>query len=68
MAEMEIMTMVRTFMPGVFYELHLDGYEKLNFKALRMGPIGIIIYMVHAAIPAAKWSSFWPFQMPAVLQ
>ncbi|KAF7338929.1 hypothetical protein MVEN_01969000 [Mycena venus] len=29
---------------GVFYELHFDGHEKLNFKALRMGPVGIDIY------------------------
>ncbi|KAJ6629945.1 hypothetical protein B0H10DRAFT_2160444 [Mycena sp. CBHHK59/15] len=29
---------------GVFYELHFDGHEKLNFKALRMGPVGINIY------------------------
>ncbi|KAJ6580235.1 hypothetical protein B0H10DRAFT_1962623 [Mycena sp. CBHHK59/15] len=29
---------------GVYYELHFDGHEKLNFKALRMGPVGIDIY------------------------
>ncbi|KAJ7833959.1 hypothetical protein B0H14DRAFT_2364008 [Mycena olivaceomarginata] len=29
---------------GVFYELHFDGHEKLNFKALRMGPVGIDSY------------------------
>ncbi|KAJ7093607.1 hypothetical protein C8R44DRAFT_645917 [Mycena epipterygia] len=28
----------------VFYELHFDGHEKLNFKALQMGPVGIDIY------------------------
>ncbi|KAJ7474553.1 hypothetical protein B0H11DRAFT_2428922 [Mycena galericulata] len=28
---------------GVYYELHFDGHEKLNFKALRMGPVGIDI-------------------------
>ncbi|KAJ7146659.1 hypothetical protein C8R44DRAFT_599748, partial [Mycena epipterygia] len=28
----------------VFYELHFDGHEKLNFKVLRMDPIGINIY------------------------
>ncbi|KAJ6624691.1 hypothetical protein B0H10DRAFT_2174430 [Mycena sp. CBHHK59/15] len=26
------------------YEIHFDGHEKLNFKALRMGPVGIDIY------------------------
>ncbi|KAJ6540055.1 hypothetical protein DFH09DRAFT_929830, partial [Mycena vulgaris] len=26
---------------GIYYELHFDGHEKLNFKALRMGPVGI---------------------------
>ncbi|KAJ7862450.1 hypothetical protein B0H14DRAFT_3134239 [Mycena olivaceomarginata] len=29
---------------GVYYELHFDGHEKLNFKALQMGPAGIDIY------------------------
>jgi hypothetical protein len=29
---------------GIYYEVHLDGHEKLNFKALRMGPVGIDIY------------------------
>ncbi|KAJ7292042.1 hypothetical protein C8J57DRAFT_1589061 [Mycena rebaudengoi] len=29
---------------GVYFELHFDGHEKLNFKALRMGPVGIDIY------------------------
>ncbi|KAJ7430111.1 hypothetical protein B0H11DRAFT_2398532 [Mycena galericulata] len=29
---------------GVYYELHFDGHEKLNFKALRMGSVGIDIY------------------------
>ncbi|KAJ6560679.1 hypothetical protein B0H10DRAFT_2169414 [Mycena sp. CBHHK59/15] len=29
---------------AVYYELHFDGHEKLNFKALRMGPVGIDIY------------------------
>jgi hypothetical protein len=29
---------------GVYYGLHFDGHEKLNFKALRMGPVGIDIY------------------------
>ncbi|KAF8191841.1 hypothetical protein K438DRAFT_1477823, partial [Mycena galopus ATCC 62051] len=29
---------------GVYYELHFDGHENLNFKALRMGPVGIDIY------------------------
>ncbi|KAJ7091599.1 hypothetical protein C8R44DRAFT_835770 [Mycena epipterygia] len=29
---------------GIYYELHFDGHEKLNFKALRMGPVGIDIY------------------------
>ncbi|KAJ7788267.1 hypothetical protein B0H14DRAFT_2294131, partial [Mycena olivaceomarginata] len=29
---------------GVYYELHFDGHEKLNFKALQMGPVGIYIY------------------------
>ncbi|KAJ7442920.1 hypothetical protein B0H11DRAFT_1748761, partial [Mycena galericulata] len=29
---------------GVYYELHFDGHEKLNFEALRMGPVGIDIY------------------------
>ncbi|KAJ7854451.1 hypothetical protein B0H13DRAFT_1903645 [Mycena leptocephala] len=30
---------------GVYYEIHFDGHEKLNFKALRMGPVGIEIYV-----------------------
>jgi hypothetical protein len=29
---------------AVFYEIHLDGHEKLNFKALRMGKASIDIY------------------------
>lgn len=29
---------------GVYYEVHFDGHEKLNFKALQMGPVGIDIY------------------------
>ncbi|KAJ6547856.1 hypothetical protein B0H10DRAFT_2181170 [Mycena sp. CBHHK59/15] len=29
---------------GVYYEIHFDGHEKLNFKALHMGPVGIDIY------------------------
>ncbi|KAK7014509.1 hypothetical protein R3P38DRAFT_2638165 [Favolaschia claudopus] len=29
---------------GVYYEVHFDGHEKLNFKALRMGRVGIDIY------------------------
>ncbi|KAJ7145060.1 hypothetical protein C8R43DRAFT_953510 [Mycena crocata] len=29
---------------GIYYELHFDGHEKLNFKALRMGRVGIDIY------------------------
>ncbi|KAJ6611720.1 hypothetical protein B0H10DRAFT_2165763 [Mycena sp. CBHHK59/15] len=29
---------------GIYYEIHFDGHEKLNFKALRMGPVGIDIY------------------------
>jgi hypothetical protein len=29
---------------GVYYEVHFDGHEKLNFKALRMGSVGIVIY------------------------
>ncbi|KAJ7854709.1 hypothetical protein B0H14DRAFT_2579722 [Mycena olivaceomarginata] len=29
---------------GVYYELHFDGHEKLNFKALQMGPVSIDIY------------------------
>ncbi|KAJ7934546.1 hypothetical protein B0H13DRAFT_1591548, partial [Mycena leptocephala] len=29
---------------GVYYELHFDGHEKLNFKALQMGSVGIDIY------------------------
>ncbi|KAJ7105543.1 hypothetical protein C8R44DRAFT_942644, partial [Mycena epipterygia] len=32
---------------GIYYELHFDGHEKLNFKALRMGPVGIDIYGSH---------------------
>ncbi|KAJ7644897.1 hypothetical protein FB45DRAFT_1021639 [Roridomyces roridus] len=29
---------------AVFYEIHFDGHEKLNFKALEMGRAGIDIY------------------------
>ncbi|KAJ7363723.1 hypothetical protein DFH08DRAFT_681566, partial [Mycena albidolilacea] len=29
---------------AVYYEVHVDGHEKLNFKALRMGRAGIDIY------------------------
>ncbi|KAJ7658239.1 hypothetical protein DFH06DRAFT_1472887 [Mycena polygramma] len=29
---------------GIYYEVHFDGHEKLNFKALRMGRVGIDIY------------------------
>ncbi|KAF7291303.1 hypothetical protein MIND_01274300 [Mycena indigotica] len=29
---------------GVYYELHFDGHEKLNFKALQMGRAGIDMY------------------------
>ncbi|KAJ7216710.1 hypothetical protein C8J57DRAFT_1599991 [Mycena rebaudengoi] len=29
---------------AVFYEIHLDGHEKLNFKALRMGKASIDVY------------------------
>lgn len=29
---------------AVFYEIHLDGHEKLNFKALRMGTASIDVY------------------------
>ncbi|KAJ7642548.1 hypothetical protein B0H17DRAFT_1163930 [Mycena rosella] len=30
---------------GIYYEVHFDGHEKLNFKALVcMGPVGIDIY------------------------
>ncbi|KAJ6491009.1 hypothetical protein C8R45DRAFT_1137970 [Mycena sanguinolenta] len=29
---------------AVYYEIHLDGHEKLNFKALRMGRAGIDMY------------------------
>ncbi|KAK6981741.1 hypothetical protein R3P38DRAFT_2745736, partial [Favolaschia claudopus] len=29
---------------GVYYEIHFDGHEKLNFKGLQMGPVGIDIY------------------------
>ncbi|KAF8214734.1 hypothetical protein K438DRAFT_1749824 [Mycena galopus ATCC 62051] len=32
---------------GVFCELHFDSHEKLNFKALQMGPVGINIYGAH---------------------
>ncbi|KAJ7263852.1 hypothetical protein C8J57DRAFT_1436287 [Mycena rebaudengoi] len=52
---------------GVYYELHFDGHEKLNFKALRMGPVGIDIYgsrchssskmVKFLAVPNARCSS-----------
>jgi hypothetical protein len=52
---------------GVYYELHFDGHEKLNFKALRMGPVGIDIYgsrchsssqmVKFMAVPNARCSS-----------
>ncbi|KAJ7315803.1 hypothetical protein DFH08DRAFT_715290, partial [Mycena albidolilacea] len=52
---------------GVYYEVHFDGHEKLNFKALRMGPIGIDIYVSRChssrkmikflAVPNARCSS-----------
>jgi hypothetical protein len=52
---------------GVYYELHFDGHEKLNFKALRMGPVGIDIYgsrchssskmIKFLAVPNARCSS-----------
>ncbi|KAJ7789891.1 hypothetical protein B0H14DRAFT_2396941, partial [Mycena olivaceomarginata] len=29
---------------AIFYEIHLDGHEKLNFKALRMGTASIDVY------------------------
>ncbi|KAJ7832526.1 hypothetical protein B0H14DRAFT_2364725 [Mycena olivaceomarginata] len=29
---------------AVYYEVHLDGHEKLNFKALRMGRASIDMY------------------------
>jgi hypothetical protein len=29
---------------GVFQEVHCDGHEKLNAKALRMGPVSIDMY------------------------
>ncbi|KAJ7882120.1 hypothetical protein B0H13DRAFT_2235504 [Mycena leptocephala] len=29
---------------SIYYEVHFDGHEKLNFKALRMGSVGIDIY------------------------
>ncbi|KAE9397803.1 hypothetical protein BT96DRAFT_822851 [Gymnopus androsaceus JB14] len=32
---------------GVFQEVHCDGHEKLNSKALRMGPVSIDIYGMH---------------------
>jgi hypothetical protein len=28
----------RAHVPGVYYELHFDGHEKLNFKAFADGP------------------------------
>ncbi|KAJ7366125.1 hypothetical protein DFH08DRAFT_797118 [Mycena albidolilacea] len=52
---------------GVYYELHFEGHEKLNFKALRMGPVGTDIYgsQCHSsgkvvkflAVPNARCSS-----------
>ncbi|KAJ7797835.1 hypothetical protein B0H14DRAFT_2297817, partial [Mycena olivaceomarginata] len=52
---------------GVYYEVHFDGHEKLNFKALRMGPVGIDIYgsrchsssrmIKFLAVPNARCSS-----------
>lgn len=29
---------------GVFEELHMDGHEKINWKALGLGKVGIDIY------------------------
>ncbi|KAJ7775955.1 hypothetical protein DFH07DRAFT_766894 [Mycena maculata] len=51
---------------GVYYELHFDGHEKLNFKALRMGPVGINIYgsRCHASSKMVKFLAL----MLAVLQ
>ncbi|KAJ7737943.1 hypothetical protein B0H16DRAFT_1325632, partial [Mycena metata] len=42
---------------GVYYELHFDGHEKLNFKALRMGVVGIDIYgsRCHASSKMVKY-------------
>ncbi|KAJ6491125.1 hypothetical protein C8R45DRAFT_1062181 [Mycena sanguinolenta] len=50
-----------------FFELHFDGHEKLNFKALRMGPVGIDVYGARChssskmvkflAVPNARCSS-----------
>ncbi|KAJ6474518.1 hypothetical protein DFH09DRAFT_953200 [Mycena vulgaris] len=52
---------------GIFYEVHFDGHEKLNFKALGMGPVGIDIYgsrchstgkmIKFLAVPNARCSS-----------
>ncbi|KAJ6626634.1 hypothetical protein B0H10DRAFT_1941648 [Mycena sp. CBHHK59/15] len=52
---------------GIYYEVHFDGHEKLNFKALRMGPVGIDIYgsrchssskmIKFLAVPNARCSS-----------
>ncbi|KAJ6560015.1 hypothetical protein B0H19DRAFT_1289657 [Mycena capillaripes] len=45
---------------GIYYELHFDGHEKLNFKALRMGSVGIDIYgsRCHSStVPNARCSS-----------
>ncbi|KAJ6447916.1 hypothetical protein C8R45DRAFT_850605, partial [Mycena sanguinolenta] len=45
------------------YELHFDGHEKLNFKALRMGPIGIDIYCArcHSSSKMIK-ELFWSLE------
>ncbi|KAJ7932261.1 hypothetical protein B0H13DRAFT_1593476, partial [Mycena leptocephala] len=48
---------------GIYYEIHFDGHEKLNFKALRIGPVGIDIYgsRCHSSskmvVPNARCSS-----------
>lgn len=52
---------------GVFQEVHCDGHEKLNTKALRMGPVSIDIYgmrchssgklLHYTVVPNARCSS-----------
>lgn len=52
---------------GVFLELHCDGHEKLNTKALQMGPVGIDIYgmrchasgmiIIESVVPNARCES-----------
>jgi hypothetical protein len=51
---------------AVYYEVHLDGHAKLNFKALRMGRASIDMYggrwhgsgyIVHlTVVPNARWA------------